>query len=108
MARKNFEGPLAIIAAAQIPPLNHLWPPFESPMALLPPVLPPDVSLVGTSFPPASCPPDLPASVFPWRTVLFASQPVRKQVTPKAARAKHRAAIGLARRAVILVDMGTS
>jgi hypothetical protein len=54
--------------------------PMLPPVPFLPPVplLPPDASLVGTSFPPASCPPDLPASVFPWRAVLFAPQPVRK------------------------------
>jgi hypothetical protein len=44
------------------------------PVPLLPPVpFVPPVPLL-----PASCPPDLPASGFPWRVVLLASQPVRK------------------------------
>jgi hypothetical protein len=41
-------------------------------------VLPPVPFVPPVPVSPASCPPDLPASVFPWRAVLLASQPVRK------------------------------
>ena len=58
-----------------LPPVPLLPPAPVPPVPLLPPV-PLTVSLVGTSFPAASCPPDLPASVLPGRAVLL--QPVRK------------------------------
>jgi len=65
----------ALIGSDVLPPV-----PMFPPVPFLPPVplLPPDASLVGTAFPPTSCPPDMPASVFPRRAVLFDSQPAKK------------------------------